>query len=210
MVRTGMVMGVVGVVVLITATAWGGPKMNPGKWEITTKTEMAGMPSQSITHTQCIANDDLVPMSDDANQECQVKNIKISGNTVFWEISCGGQGGQGGQMDGTGEVTYNGDTMKGKMEMTIQGMNMKVTNILAGKRIGPCDGQSSSSTFSPAPQASKSQEVEPQTQHKESKVEETVAHDARDVGQAAKDEAKRGTMDEVRKGVRGLFKKVFE
>lgn len=138
MARTKIVMCFVGVIVLIAGAAWAGPKMNPGQWEITTKTEMAGMPSQSLTHTQCITSEDLVPMSGDANQQCQVKNMSTKGNTVSWEITCGGQG---GQMDGTGEVTYAGDTLQGKMEMTIQGADMKVTNHISGKRIGPCEGQ---------------------------------------------------------------------
>jgi hypothetical protein len=208
MVRTKYVLSIVGVILLSAGITWAGPKMNPGKWEITTKTEMAGMPAQSITHTQCITSDDLVPMSDDANQNCQVKNMKTSGNTVTWEITCGGQG---GQMDGTGEVTYNGDTMEGKMEMKIQGMDMKVKNTLSGKRIGQCDGQSSSPTFSSAPQPSASQDTAPDTTSEEpSKVEETIEQDAKDVGKAGKDEAKQSTVDEVRKGVRGFFKKVFD
>lgn len=209
MVRSGILMSVLGVIVLISVWAWAGPQMNPGKWEITTKTEMAGMPAQSITHTQCIKNDDLVPMSNDANQNCQVKNIKTSGDTVSWEITCGGQG---GQMDGTGEVTYNGDTMEGKMEMTIKGMDTKVKNTLSGKRIGPCDGQSSAPTFNAAPhQASETQTATEQTASEEpSKVEETLTKDAKDIGKAAKDEAKKSTVDGVKKGVRGFFKKVFD
>ena len=164
---------------------------------------MEGMSPQLLTHKQCITDNDLVPMSEDANQNCQVRDIETSGNTVSWKITCGGQG---GQMDGTGEITYNGDTMEGKMEMTIKGANMKVTNYITGRRIGPCDGQSSSVTSETAPQASP-----PQTSSKEtSKAEETITRDAKDVGKAAKDEAKKNTIDEVRKGVKGFFKKVFE
>lgn len=39
--------------------------------------------------------------------------------------------------------------------------------------------------------------------------ENTMSQDAKDIGQAAKDEAKNATVDEVRKGVRGAFDKVF-
>ncbi len=206
MLRTRILLSIVFITALFTSIAWAGPQMNPGKWEITTKTEMAGMPSHSLTHTQCITSNDLVPMSGDANQNCQVKNMKTIGNTVSWEISCGSQGGQGGQMNGTGEVTYTGDTMEGKMEMEIQGMDMKVKNSLSGRRIGPCDGQSSSTTLNSAPQTSA-----PRTSsEKPSKVEGTLANDAKDVGKAAKDEAKQSTVEEVKKGVRGFFKKVFK
>jgi len=139
MIRTRSFISIVGVILLSAGVTLAGPDMNPGKWEITTKTEMPGMPGQSITHTQCITNDDLVPVDGDENNNCTVKNMRTSGDTVSWEITCGGQG---GQMDGTGEITYTGDTMKGKMEMTMKGMNMKIKNVFSGKRIGPCDGPS--------------------------------------------------------------------
>lgn len=136
MIRTKSFISIVGVILLSAGITLAGPNMNPGKWEITTKTKMAEMPAQSITHTQCVTNEDLIPRSNDENNNCTVTNMKTIGNTVSWEITCGGQS---GQINGTGEITYNGDTMKGKMEMTIKGMGMKIKNILSGKRIGPCE-----------------------------------------------------------------------
>ncbi|MFO7686413.1 MAG: DUF3617 family protein [Desulfobacterales bacterium] len=126
-----------GVVFFVTlaATVWAGPQMNPGNWEITTTTEMAGMPPQTLTHTQCITNEDLVPMSGDANQECQVTDVQMNGNTVSWKITCGGQG---GGMSGTGQVTYEGDRMHGTMQMTIAGYGTQVKNTLSGRRVGDC------------------------------------------------------------------------
>jgi hypothetical protein len=76
--------------------------MNPGKWEITTQTEMAGTPSQSLKHVQCITADDMVPVSQDANQECQVTDFVRSGNTMSWKIFGGGQGGGKGAFPGAG------------------------------------------------------------------------------------------------------------
>jgi len=121
---------------LLIGYAWAGPQMNPGKWEITTKTEMAGMPPQSMTHTQCITNNDLVPMSEDASRECQVTDIQTKGNTVSWKMTCGGQG---GRMEGTGQITYNGDSMQGTMQMTIAPYGTQVKNTISGRRIGDCD-----------------------------------------------------------------------
>jgi hypothetical protein len=132
-------MGIVGVILLFAGITWAGPNMNPGKWEITTKMEMPGMPGQSMTHTQCITEKDLVPVNKDPNNSCTVKNMSTRGNTVSWEITCGGQG---GEMDGTGEITYAGDTMKGNMVMVMKAMNMTIKNTLSGKRIGPCNGAS--------------------------------------------------------------------
>jgi len=115
------------------------PDFNPGKWEITTKTEMVGMPGMQVppvTHTQCLEKGALVPQSEEASQECKVSDIKVEGNTVFWKIVCSGKN---GAMDGTGEVTYHGDTMEGIMDLVIQGAGMKIKNTISGKRLGPCD-----------------------------------------------------------------------
>ena len=126
------------VFMLSFGTAMAGPNLNPGKWEITTETEMVGMSMSvpPVTHTQCITKEDLVPQSDEANKECEVTDVKIDGDTVSWKIICAGQN---GQMEGTGRITYSGDTMEGTMDMVIKGAGMKVKNKIIGKRIGKCD-----------------------------------------------------------------------
>ena len=184
--------------------AWAEPKMNPGKWEMTTKTTMAGMPPQTVTHTQCVTNDDLVPMSRDANQECRVTDIVYKGNTVSWKISCGGQG---GGMTGTGKVTYTGDNMHGTMHMTMTGSNMQVNNQLSGRRIGACDGSASNTSIHSAPRPDQHTQ---QPTGSGNDVERVVAEDVKDVGKAAHDEAKNATTEEVKKGVRGVFKGLFK
>ncbi len=136
MMRKTSLIGIFSVSVLLLATLWAQPNMNPGKWEITTKTEMAGMPAQSLTHTQCITASDLVPVGGDASQHCKVTDVKTSGNTVSWKITCGGQG---GEMSGTGTITYEGDSMNGTMTMSIPGTEMTIKNVITGKRIGECD-----------------------------------------------------------------------
>ncbi|BBO90685.1 DUF3617 domain-containing protein [Desulfosarcina ovata] len=181
--------------------AWAGPNINPGLWEFTTETKMEGagnMQVPSETHTQCITADDLVPMSQGASQECQISNVVTNGDTTSWEIVCSGQG---GQMEGTGEVTYHGDTMEGSMVMVISSANMKLTNHITGRRIGNCSG-SSTAASAPQPVA--------QTSSEPSAVGEAISEDAKDVGQAARDEVKDSTSQEVRKGVRGLFKNLFK
>ena len=187
--------------IIVVSTVAAGPNINPGLWEFTTETQMQGAANMQIpseTHTQCITPDDLVPMSQNASQECQISNVVTSGDTITWDIVCGGQG---GQMEGTGEVTYHGDTMEGSMTMTISGANMQLTNTITGRRTGPCSG---SSTAAPAAQPASQTSSEP------SAVEEAITEDAKDVGQAARDEVKDNTIEEVRKGVRGLFDSIFK
>jgi len=197
MARKLFLITLIGFITVSIGMVWAGPQVNPGKWEFTTQTEMAGMPSQSINHVQCITADDMIPMSQDANQECQVTDIVYIGNTVTWEISCGGQD---GEMVGTGSVTYNGNSMNGIMNMTITGeRNIQVKNIMTGRRLGECDGSTPITTINSSPTGSSG-----------NSIGDVVADDVKDVGKAAKDEAKQTTIDEVREEVRGFFKNLFD
>jgi len=49
-----------------------------------------------------------------------------------------------------------------------------------------------------------------QTSQEDSEVQETITEDVKDVGRAAKDEAKENVIDEVRKGIRGVIRDLFE
>ena len=115
------------------------PNLNPGKWEITTQTEMVGMPGMQVppvTHTQCLEKGEMVPQSEGESEECKVSDIRVEGDTVSWKVVCSGKN---GAMEGTGEITYHGDTMEGTMDLVITGAGMKIKNTISGKRIGPCD-----------------------------------------------------------------------
>jgi len=116
--------------------------MQDGKWEITSTIEMAGMPAGMMkpqTFTSCMSQKDYIPKNDQ-QKECSMKDTKIDGNTVSWEVACP-------DMNGKGRITYAGTTFDGTTEMTMKGkgkgkdkdMNMKVT--MKGKHLGPCDKQ---------------------------------------------------------------------
>ena len=127
-------------IILMAATsiscADSGPNMKEGLWEITTKMKMQGMEMPPVKHTQCITKDDLVPQgSQQPGQECEITDVKTSGNTVTWTMKCIGQG---GNVIGTGEITYSGDSFKGKMTISMPQANMEMTSYLSGKRIGNC------------------------------------------------------------------------
>ena len=123
---------------LFSATASADSDINEGLWEITLKVEIEGMPMSMppVTNTQCITKDTLVPKSNQPGQECGITNQKISGNTITYDMECSGPG---GSVKGTGEATYTGDTMTGKMEMKMPSQgDMKMIMKMSGKRIGPC------------------------------------------------------------------------
>ncbi len=188
--------------VMFIGSAFAGPNINPGLWEITTETEMVGMQGMNVppqTHTQCLTQEDLVPQSEEASKECQIMDVRQSGSTIFWKIICSGQN---GSMEGTGAITYHGDSLDGVMDMVIQGANMQIKNTIRGYRIGECTAQ----------QQNIENQQQPMTQN--ANAGQTVTDDVKDVGQAARDEAKQSTINEVRdgvnEGVRKLFKGFFK
>ena len=87
-----------------------GPNMNPGKWEITTQTEMAGMPMSipAVTHTQCITGDELIPQSQDANKECVVSDMETKGYGFLEDSLLRRQRRYGGHWQGDLQRRYHG------------------------------------------------------------------------------------------------------
>ncbi|RJP77467.1 MAG: DUF3617 family protein [Desulfobacteraceae bacterium] len=127
------------IVFLATASlSFAGPALKEGKWEITTKMEMPGMPMEmpAFTHTQCMTNNDFLPENTQQQQseDCDAVDVKTSGNTVTWSTKCKGED---GDIIGTGTMTYKGDTFTGTMKVNQGGMVM--TTKMNGKYIGKCD-----------------------------------------------------------------------
>lgn len=129
--------------ILLSSAAWAGPSMmQPGLWEITTKMEMPGMPvampPTKITHcytSQDVENTDKTIPKD---QSCKLDSHNVSGNKVTWTVSCKEKS---GDMKGSGEMTYQGNSYDGMMKMTVQSKGeqaMNMTYRYSGKRLGDC------------------------------------------------------------------------
>lgn len=112
-------------------------------WEVTTQSEMAGMPYEmpETTMTVCQpkggAPDPQQMMQDDSN--CKVSDVKTSGNKVTWKVRCDGNG---QKMSGGGEITHGKSSYKGTMHMsgTADGEKVDMKASYSGKRIGQaCD-----------------------------------------------------------------------
>ena len=116
-----------------------GLDLNEGRYEITSKVEMKGMPTEMppVTITQCLTQQDPVPDQTAGNQQCRITDMKTRGNTVTWEMTCDQQG---QKMKANGEMTYLGDKFQGTIttEMGPQAGNMVMTTHVSGRRIGPC------------------------------------------------------------------------
>ena len=111
--------------------------INEGEWEISTKVSVPGMPMEmpAASYKKCLTKKDLVPQKSERDQNCEITDYKVSGNTVSWKMNC--SGGRGGDMSGDGNVTYNGDTFSGTMNMMVSG-NPPIVTTMNGKRIGAC------------------------------------------------------------------------
>jgi len=177
------VMAMACVFILGAGMVWAGPDMKPGKWEITTTTDIPGMGPQAFTHVQCITEKDAVPMDREQSKDCEVKDMKVSGNTVSWKIVCKGEG---GKTEGTGKITYSGDTMNGTMETYVPENNMRIKSTMKGKRLGACDGTTTTPRVTGSKPASKNKNV----------IEETATSDKTQAG-----------IDEAGKAVGNFFKK---
>lgn len=122
--------------VLPAAAVAGGPDMEPGLWEITTESRMQGMNIPASTMTQCLTEDDMVPRNTQPGQDCEITDLTTSGDTVRWTMRCGGQG---EEVESTGQIRYHGTSFEGNITTTIGSTGMTVESILTGKRLGDCN-----------------------------------------------------------------------
>lgn len=126
--------------VMLTTSVAAAPNMQDGRWEVTSRTEMEGMPMTipPSTHTTCLTRDKPVPEGPRPDQQCKTMQSRVEGDTVSWTIQCRNAE---GEMDGTGRLTYRGTTFDGHSTITVKSGTdrMKMNIRMTGKRIGPCN-----------------------------------------------------------------------
>lgn len=111
-------------------------------WEITTQTEMPGMPvgMGDSTVTVCLAKGAAKDPKQLVKQEgCEMTDLKTSGNKTTWKMRCDRDG---EVMTGSGEVTQQSDSYQGVTRLSgkSEGKTINMTANYQGKRIGtPCD-----------------------------------------------------------------------
>ena len=107
-------------------------------YEVTVKMEMTGMPMAMPATTQrmCVKKGggagDVVPRQ----ENCKVTDAKRSGSRLTFAMACTGRD----PMTGTGDFTYAGDGYTGQIRMQgkMEGMDMTMTQSVAGRRVGSC------------------------------------------------------------------------
>jgi hypothetical protein len=129
-------------VTIIALPAWA-LDLNPGKYEITAKVEMQGMPGgmpgmPAQTMTQCLTEQDPVPAASADAQGCKVTDMKTEGNTLTYTMTCDQQG---MTIKSNGKMTFKGDSFEGttQTQMGPSAGNMTITTKISGKRIGKCE-----------------------------------------------------------------------
>ena len=113
------------------------PNIKAGLWKFTVQMDMPGMPYKipPSSSEKCITDNDLTPKTDSPDQSCQIKNQKISGNTITYDINCEMEG---SSTKGNAKITYTGSKMTGKMDITVNPGNQKMVNNITGTYIGSC------------------------------------------------------------------------
>lgn len=126
---------VVSALVLLSSLVMAGPNMKEGKWQISSKMEMPGMPVQipPQTFSHCLTKKDMVPRQEKPDQSCKMVNNSVKGSTVTWLMECNTPQGPSA-IDG--KVTYKGDTFDGVIKIRQAGMEM--TQRMSGKWVGQC------------------------------------------------------------------------
>jgi hypothetical protein len=127
------------VIGLWCTSAYATPNITEGKWEITSKVVMEGLPMSvpPVKTSMCLSNKQAVPQNAQKNQDCRMISNNIVGNTVTWVMQCKDKN---GTVDSEGKITYRGSSFDGTVIVNMKGKggNQKITQNMHGKRIGDC------------------------------------------------------------------------
>jgi|GEM_PF-429384 len=116
----------------------------PGQyWEITTRTEMPNMPMAMPAQTNKVCSPTHPgkdPGAASQNNDCQITDVKTSGNKTTWKMRCNSHG---TEMSGNGEMTASESAFNGVAHFSGKGDNgmpIQGTFYTSGKKLGgSCD-----------------------------------------------------------------------
>lgn len=136
-VKAGMLSIVSSILIALPAM---GLDLKPGKYQITSKVDMAGMPGgmPPQTITQCLTENNPVPNGSAASQGCKITDMHTKGNKVTYSMECDQQG---MKVKSNGAIIYKGNSFEGTstMKMGPSAGGMTITTKTTGKWVGTCD-----------------------------------------------------------------------
>ena len=112
--------------------------IEPGLWEFTsTGTNPFTGQQESETETECVVEDEYDPAEEMEDENCEVGESDLDGDTLTFSMSCSMEG---GQMTMNAVFQSNGDSAQGTMniEMTFGGQTMTSERSFSGDRLGDC------------------------------------------------------------------------
>lgn len=115
-----------------------------GNWSIQTETYVQQIPMniQPASYHQCLGPDSPAPVIPDAGKSCSIIKQNINDNEVRWELHCNVST---GSRSGKGYVKYNGNNLRGYLDMKVTHPSYKIPHHfqfkLKGRRTGPCKHQ---------------------------------------------------------------------
>lgn len=136
--------------VAVCGTAIAGPfdqfkgKMKPGLYEYKMDMDMPGMPAgmgkHSMTMQHCVTDKDIeggdFAKRDKQAKDCEIKDMKVSGNTAHYKTVCTGQN----KMTADTTITFKSNGFVSDMKMTMDqgGQVMNMSQHMEGTRLGDC------------------------------------------------------------------------
>lgn len=116
------------------------PNFQEGMWEMTMSATVTGMDEQMspMQARNCMTKQDLSPDKFHPEGDCNIKDVKVTGDTVAWGVHCKGDE---GVLEGTGTMVYKGSTFEGSTHISGKdedGKKIEIKTKITGKRIGPC------------------------------------------------------------------------
>ncbi len=112
-------------------------------WEVTSRTDMKGMPVSVPPTTMriCVpkgkANDPQQSMGNNQqDSKCKVTDVKTAGNKTTWKMHCEPPN----EVNSTGEMTFSADRYHQvvKTVSNMSGHRMEMNQVVDGKRVGTC------------------------------------------------------------------------
>lgn len=132
-----------GMALLIVAPPSAAAELNmvEGHWETIVQIQIKGgnFPIPAIKSSRCLTRNDPIPNAQ-SNMRCQISDRAVVGNDVSWRVQCSDEQ---ATMEGTGKVTYAGESFKGGMDMRVSKVggeeSMEIKYTLRGNRVRACD-----------------------------------------------------------------------
>jgi hypothetical protein len=120
--------------IAVSPAAEAAPPLNPGRWEVTIKTESpVSMPA--TTTEICITKEKAErpePPKGKPTDACQINSAAMNGNVLTYATRCDNK-----QVSTSAKFTYSGDTYTGVV--TIKSGKREIRQVHTAKRIGNCD-----------------------------------------------------------------------